>query len=183
MKYNEIKELAAKNKLQFTEVTSSPTGYPEPITGAAVWGFESFKEVQDFVEIFGGVEMSFKSKGGWQFVNREGQRYEAYQIHEIAQDWNSYNIIYSDKQILEEFKFKIQQVIDVCNSTDEKVNPDDLFEILNKCEKIDKALLPGTALVIDSDLNIVETLCECLEYTYDTNRYQIGVYFDYSDSE
>ena len=183
MKYNEVKELAAKNNLQFTEVTSSPTGYPEPISGAAIWGFDSFKDVQDFAIKFGGKEVSFKSKSGWQFVNLEGQRYEAYQIDEMAIDWANYNVIHSPEQIFEEMKFKIQQVVDVYNLDEEGISPDTMQEILNKCEKLEKALLGKTALVIDSNLEIIEVLCECLQYTYDTNRYQIGVYFEYSDSE
>lgn len=160
-----IRKYAKLQGLNYIEITGAHNGYPEPITGFGITGFSDFADCQQFADNYGGAVYCFKQNFGWDLWNLNGFRYSEFSLSELAEDYD--NVIFSADELEDTDRF-----------TAEDLSPEVRSEILKYLP------MPNTAVVLtwyNDEYHVKNTIESGMSYNYDSKRYEIGVYFSFSD--
>ena len=170
MSTTQIKTVALNSSLSVTEVTESNTGYPEPITGFAVHGFDNFQSAEDFAEANRGEVRYFRTFNGWQLCNVGNPAGEAWSALDLMEDYPNGELYTSGPEFI---------------STWTDLHPGDVDRVISElADKIDRHAANGEASVVeyrnDGTPFIADTLPEAsMARHHDTRTDFIGVYFSY----
>lgn len=72
--YNDYAQLASDNNLKCGHVTGGRNGYPEPYLGAFIHGFDSYRDIENFVVNLGGRVVLCKQRDGWGVFEKHSNR-------------------------------------------------------------------------------------------------------------
>lgn len=167
--YEQFRELAGNNNLQFIETTSGRNGYPEHLRPGLI-GFETYEQVEVFAKDRNLSVELFHRRDGWQLWERGGYITEALQVRVeyFGDDFNSYK---PDK--LDFFyEYEIAPVLDVFQNLDELKEfikaQEEIMQELEKCE--------DDEIVITHLGKYYKTIKQkTMEFAHDTHHYAIGV--------
>jgi len=160
-----IRKYAKLQGLNYLEITESYNGYPEPLTGFGITGFSDFADCQQFADKYeGGIISLFTQRFGWDLWNEDGIRFNEFTLLEQA-------------EMFENVVFDAEQLEDTDRFDNESLSTEVRSEIL-------KYLNMGLAVVLtwyNDEYHVRTTLEAGMSYQYDSKRYEIGVYFSFSD--
>lgn len=165
---SEVKNFAGLEGLNCIEITGSLHGCPEPVTGVGVTGFTSFEACQEFASKFDAEIYNFNQKDGWHFWNADNCRYTQSQftIEELSRNYEHYEVVYD----LEDLKD--------CDRFDPEFFSDATLVQIGNYLALDNAVI---LTFYNGEFKVKDTISAGMSYNYDSSRYEIGVYFPFSD--
>lgn len=171
MKKNEFIKLAENKGLKIVEVTQGMNGYPSGEYKAII-GFEDFKQAEDLAEEFGLEVVELRIRDGWQFYEKIGRRYNAFDEYEVylSDDYNHYEYMSFEDFCKRE---DVLGTLAEANSFDEmEANLEyyktiyEYIQNLKECESV----------VVHRESGQVETVNkECCRYHYDVWHHEIAI--------
>jgi hypothetical protein len=160
-KIDNILEAADYEGLKVCETTEGMNGYPKNIKKCII-GFDTFKDVEDFVEKYGGTISGFKKRDGHHFYKNEGSVFRPYSVEDFIQLYGDNGRIIYDVD---------EEIIAVKESgNDEQFIEDEIWSL----ETLKEELTDDTVIVqLDGRNEIMNK--ECISFSEDVYSYVIGV--------
>lgn len=174
---SKVESLIKGTSLHLKEVTGSTTGYPEPIVGIVVLGFDDFSEAQTFAQINEAEVIFTKWKAGWTFVNEYGKVFHKPTVSDFPLFKEDRPSFYNSEKSL------VESTLWWTHSEIEEMDEEELKDATAKEEEVEAILetIDWTTSVVMEDegheLQIVEK--HPMQFAYDSSYVQVGVYFKF----
>lgn len=193
-KYNLAIEEAEFGGLYLRSVTGALTGYPSPMIGEFVYGFDTLEDVEKFAEEYGGEVSHGFWKDGWQLCNVKGRAYEYYTPSE--KDYGNDYMVVDDEELLLHEAWWLYNDVKKDEAVISEMDPDEKDDY--ECEMINLKRYAENLIDDCKDIDWKEysvILCcglyydivrkESLSFSHDTKHYEIGVWLsnDFNDED
>lgn len=171
----EVKEIVEKSKnLRIKEVTENLNGYPRPIIGFGVIGFNSFDEICDFQEKYGGEIVSFYWKDGWSLINIHEYINEEYDILKFTYEDEIDPIYTNERDLIDDVTRYL--------TGNFKYEEDEIAYLIEEWKKIVKKIDFKKEFIVVyniENLSYYTLPYKDISYYHDWKNYEIGIFFKY----